>query len=158
MDNPFIYGEIAAFDGKERAATAVALEESDIFLLYTRDLIPTIKAHPDAMLGIIAALCEKLRAGAALIEDNTLEMRGRVARGLLRLASQHGRRTADGIVVQLTLSQEELGDHWGLSRANVSRVLGELREGNVIRLAGAQITILDEDGLTEIGAASASKE
>ena len=154
-----IYGEIAAFDGKARAATAVALEDADIFLVYTRDLIPTLKAHPDAMLGIISALCEKLRAGAALIEDSSLEMRGRVARGLLRLAGQHGRRGPDGIAVQIALSQEELGDYWGLSRANVSRVLGELREGNVIKLAGSQIIILDEDGLAEIGAAaSATKD
>lgn len=152
-----IYGEIAALDGKERAATAVALEGSDVFLIHTRDLIPTLRAYPDAMLGIIAALCDKVRAGAALIEDSTLEMRGRVARGLLRLAEQHGQKTADGICLRLTLSQEELGSYWGLSRPNVSRVLGEFKEADVIRLDGSQIIIRDEDGLTEIAGSGSSK-
>jgi CRP/FNR family transcriptional regulator, cyclic AMP receptor protein len=153
-----IYGEIGALDGKERAATAMALEDSDIFLVYTRDLIPAVRAHPDAMFGIIEALCEKVRAGAALIEDSTLEMRGRAARGLLRLAEQHGQKRADGICVQLALSQEELGNYWGLSRPNVSRVLGELREADVIKIDSSQIIIMDETGLTELAASGSSKD
>src|SRR5262249_6038921 len=50
------------------------------------------EAHPEAIFEIIRALCEKVRAGAAPIEDSTLEMRARVARGLQRLAHHSGRR------------------------------------------------------------------
>jgi CRP-like cAMP-binding protein len=153
-----IYGEIAALDGKERAANAVALDDSEIFLIYTRDLMPTLKANPDAMLEVIKALCAKVRAGAEMIEDGTLEMRARVGRGLLRLARQHGHRSADGICVQLALSQTELGSYLGLSRANVSRQLGELREANVIRIDGAQIVITDEQGLADIADATSIKD
>jgi CRP/FNR family transcriptional regulator, cyclic AMP receptor protein len=153
-----IYGEIAALDGKERAANAVALEDSEIFLIYTRDLMPTLKAHPDAMLEVIKALCAKVRAGAEMIEDSTLEMRARVARGLLRLARQHGQRSADGICVQLALTQAELGSYLNLSRANVSRELGDLKVANVIRIDGPQIVITDEQGLTDIADAAAAKD
>jgi CRP-like cAMP-binding protein len=153
-----IYGEIAALDGKERAANAVALEDSRIFLIYTRDLMPTLKAHPDAMLEVITALCEKVRAGAAMIEDNTLEMRARVARGLLRLARQHGQKGAEGICLQLALSQGELGNYLGLSRPNVSRQLGELKEANVVKIDGTQIVITDEEGLTDIADAASGKD
>ena len=153
-----IYGEIAAMDGKERAANAVALEDSEVFLIYTRDLMPTLKAHPDAMLAVIRALCEKVRAGAAMIEDSTLEMHARVARGLLRLARQHGQKRVEGICVQLALSQAELGNYLGLSRANVSRQLGQLKEANVIRIDGTQIVITDEEGLTDIANAASAKD
>ena len=153
-----IYGEIAAMDGGERAANAVALEDSVIFLIYTRDLMPTLKAHPDAMFEIIRVLCEKVRHGAALIEDSTLEMRGRIARGLQRLAKHHGRRCDQGTCVQLALSHTELGNYLGLSRANVSRQLGQLREANVVKIEGPQIIILDADGLAEIAGAALSKE
>jgi CRP/FNR family transcriptional regulator, cyclic AMP receptor protein len=153
-----IYGEIAALDGRERVANAVALEESEIFLIYTRDLMPTLKAHPEAMFEIIRALCEKMRAGAALIEDSTLEMRTRLARGLQRLAQHHGRRGETGTCLQLSLSHTELGNYLGLSRANVSRQLSQLREANVITIEAAQIVILDEDGLAEIAGAAYSKD
>ncbi len=153
-----ICGEIAALDGKARAATAVALESTEVLIIYTSDLLPTLLAHPQAMLEIIHALCEKVRGGAAIIEDGTLEMRGRAARGLLRLARQHGLKSKDGLSIQLTVSQEDLGKYLGLSRANVSRQLSLLRAEHVIKVAGAQISITDEAGLAEIADTPEAKD
>jgi CRP-like cAMP-binding protein len=145
-----IFGEIAALDGKERAADAVALEECQIFFLYARDLLPTLTAHPSAMLAVLHGLCEKIRAAATVIEDNKLEMRWRTARGLLRLARQHGRTAAAGGSLQLAISQEELGKYLGATRANVNRQLGELKSGKLISISGTEITIIDAEGLAEI--------
>jgi len=150
-----IFGEIAALDGRERAAHAVALADLEVFVIYTRDLLPTLIAHPEAMLEVICALCEKVRLGASIIEDNTLEMHGRLARGLLRLARQHGRTSADGVCLEMTISQQELGKYLDLSRANVSRKLGQLKAAGVVRIEGARIIITQADALAEIGAARA---
>jgi len=149
-----INGEIAALDGKERTADAVAIEPCEVFVVYARDLLPVLRANPEALLEIVQILCEKLRSASAIIEDNTLEMRGRTARGLQRLAQQHGRTSKHGIRLQLTLSQRELGGYLGLSRENVSRQLGQLKDANVIRLEGLQIVITDEEGLAAIAQAS----
>jgi CRP-like cAMP-binding protein len=145
-----IFGEIAALDGQERAADAIALEDSKIFFVYTRDLLPTLTAHPQAMLEVLRALCEKIRIAATIIEDNTLEMRWRTARGLLRLAREHGRKEAAGGCIQLTISQEEFGKYLGATRANVNRQLGELKAANMIRISGTEITIIDAEGLADI--------
>jgi CRP/FNR family cyclic AMP-dependent transcriptional regulator len=152
-----INGEIAVLDGKERTADAVALEDCEVFAVYARDVLPTLTEHPAALLEIIQVLCDKLRSASAIIEDNTLEMRGRTARGLLRLAQQHGHRCKEGIRLHLTMSQRELGAYLGLSRENVSRQLGRLKDTNVIKIDEAHIIISDENGLSEIAAAS-SKE
>ena len=146
-----VFGETSALDGKERATTAVAMEELEVFIIYSRDLLPMLTAHSGAMLAVIHALCDTIRLGAAVIEDNTLEMRGRMARGLLRLARQHGRADRDGVSLDLTISQEDLGKHLTLSRANVSRQLGHLKTAGVIRIEGAQITIVRADELAAIG-------
>jgi len=147
-----IYGEFSALDGKERAVDAFALEESEVFVVYSRDLVPMLIAHPHAMLEVIRVLCERARAGAAIIEDNKLRMRARAAKGLLRLARQRGRRSADDASLQLTISQEELGKYLGLSRANVNRQLAQLKAANMIRIDGTEISIVDEKGLDEIAA------
>lgn len=145
-----IFGEIAALDGKERAADAMALEESRIFFLYARDLLPTLMAHSHAMLDVLRGLCEKIRMAATIIEDNTLEMRWRTARGLFRLAHQHGRAVgADGFL-RLSISQEELGKYLGATRANVNRQLSELKTAKLITISGTEITIIDVKGLEEI--------
>jgi CRP/FNR family transcriptional regulator, cyclic AMP receptor protein len=146
-----ILGETSALDGKERAVDAVALERSDIFAVYTRDLLPILLEHPQALLEIIRVLCERTRAGAAIIEDNSLRMRARAARGLLRLARRRGSRSTDGDTLVLAISQEELGKHLGLTRENVNRQLGKLKLANLIRVDGTEISIIDEKGLDELG-------
>lgn len=151
-------GEIAVLDGKERSANAIAVEHSEAFVLYARDLIPALRAHPDVMLEIMQVLCEKVRAASAVIEDNTLEMSARTAKGLLRLAEQFGKREKGGIRLDLKVSQSELGKYLNLSRANVSRQLGRLRDANVIKLSGTQILITDEGGLTEIAGGPAPSD
>jgi CRP-like cAMP-binding protein len=145
-----ITGEMAVLGGRERTADAIALEDSELLVIQGRDLIPVLKAHPDFMLEIIQLLCEKLRAASEIIEDSTLAMQGRLARGLLRLALQHGRKTKDGIRIDLAISQSDLGKYLGLSRPNVSRQLSRLKEANVIKIDGAQLFITDERGLAEL--------
>ena len=143
-------GELALFDGKGRSADVVALDATEVFLIYARDLLPMLTAHPQTLLEIIESLCEKLRAASAIIEDNSLDMRRRIARGLLRLVLQHGRLSKEGIRVSLTLSQSELGAYLSLSRENVNRQLGQLRDANVIRNDGPQIIVTNEFALREI--------
>jgi CRP-like cAMP-binding protein len=153
-----INGEIAVLDGGERTANAIAIEDTEAFVVYSRDLLPIITAQPQVMLEIAQILCEKLRAASAIIEDNTLEMRARVAKGLLRLAQQLGRTSKEGIRLDLAVSQTELGNYLSLSRANVSRQLSQLKDAKVLKFQGSQIVIIDEDGLSEIAEAESSKQ
>ena len=143
-------GEIAVLDGGERTADVIALEDSEVFLVHARDLLPSLIAHPQALLEMVQSLCEKLRAASAIIEDSSLDMRRRTARGLLRLALQHGRTSKEGVRLDLKMSQSELGGYLGLSRENVNRQLGQLRNANVVRNAGTEIIVTDELALSEI--------
>ena len=63
---------------------------------------------------------------------------------------QHGRTGREGIRVNLSLSQSELGAYVGLSRENINRQLAQLRDAKVIRKEGAQIIVTDEFALGEI--------
>jgi len=144
------YGEMAIFGGQLRAADVIALEDTEVFTVYARDLLPLLIAHPQALLELVQVLCEKLRAASAAIEDHSLDVRRRVARGLLRLALQHGQTSKNGIRVNLTISQSELGAYLGLSRENVNRQLAELRDDGVISNDGAEIIVTDEGGLIRV--------
>ncbi len=142
-----VNGEITVLDGLERTATATVLEPTEAFTVFRRDLMPAILANPNSMLEIIEGLCGKLRVTSALIEDGLKDMPGRTARGLLRLAEHHGRNTKDGIIINLRLSQRDLGGYMGLSRENTSRQLSVLRQRGIIAIEGATVLIRDRDGL-----------
>lgn len=145
-----VFGEIGALDGKPRTASAVALQESEVFTVHSRDLLPALMACPPAMIEMVRLLCAWARIRVSLFEDQTLDMRTRIARGLLRLAKQVGRRRKDGIYLELAATQEDLGNHLGLARANVSRQLGELKALDVIRNDKGRIVIADERRLIDL--------
>jgi CRP-like cAMP-binding protein len=144
-----VNGEIAVLDGRERTANAVALEETQALVLYRRDLIPVLSADPGSLLEIISILCDKLRATSQIVEDASLQMPGRTAAGLLRLAAQHGRKTARGVSIDLKLSQRDLGSYVGLSRENTSRQLKDLREAGLVLVEDNIIIIPDLEALRE---------
>ncbi len=144
-----VNGEIAVLDGGERTANAVALEETQALVLYRRDLLPVLTADPASMLEIITILCDKIRATSLIVEDNSLQMQGRTASGLLRLANQHGRKTAAGIRIDLKLSQRDLGNYVGLSRENTSRQLKDLREAGLVIVDDQALIIPNLEALRE---------
>ena len=148
-----VAGEIAVLDGRERTADIVAHDETEVLVIHRRDVLPALTSHPQAILAIVEVLCDKLRAATAIIEDSTHDMLARVARGLMRLAEQHGRRRKDRTRINLKLSQAELGSYVGLSRANVSRQLTELKSRGAIEIEAAYIVILDEGALIEASSA-----
>lgn len=142
-----VIGEIAILDGAARTAGAFAIDDTEALVVYRRDLLPVLLASPDTMLELIKILCEKLRAASSIVEENSLPMAARAAAGLLRLAEQHGRVVKDGTLIDLKLSQRDLGNYLGLSRENVSRQLGLFRDIGYLRIEGSEIVILDADGL-----------
>ncbi len=145
-----VIGEITILDGLDRSASVAALEATETFSIQRRDMLPTLLANPDTMLEVIQMLCGKLRNTSALIEDGLNEMPGRIARGLLRLADQHGRRTKEGIVINLQVNQRDLGGYMGLSRENTSRQLAALRQRGLLAMDAARIVIRDRAGLEEV--------
>lgn len=153
-----IVGEIALLDGGKRTADVIALEPSEVLVIERRVLVPILMQHPDAMLEIMAALCEKLRISTAMIEDSAHEMEVRLAKGLLRLAQQHGLKRGDRIRIELKISQTELGNYVGLSRANVNRQLSLLRNSGLIEQDGATIVIVDHGKLEQLAAMSGRDE
>lgn len=138
-----LMGELAVLDGQPRTANVVALEPTDVISLYRRDVLPLLLSNPEALMEVVQALTGKVRAASLLIEENRLPMTARTAAGLLRLVEQHGRKSGDGIRIDLALSQRDLGGYLDTSRPNANRQLGLLRDAGVLRFDQANIVILD---------------
>ncbi len=138
-----IVGEIALLDGGKRTADVIALEPSEVLVIDRRTLVPALTEHPLAMLEIVTALCEKLRIATAIIEDSAHDMSARLAKGLLRLAQQHGIKRGAHIRIDLRMSQADLGSYVGLSRTNVNRQLGLMKSAGIITVEGAIVSVVD---------------
>jgi CRP-like cAMP-binding protein len=137
-----MFGEIALLDGKPRTAGAATLEACEFFILRRQAVLSFLEENPLAAIRLIGVLCQRLRRTTQMFEEKLLlSMAPRVARALLRLAGEHGRKTEDGVLIDLKLSQSELGSYIGLSRENVNRQLGAWREGGIIGMREGRIVI-----------------
>lgn len=138
------FGEIAMLDGKTRSADATAIASTELFVLRKSDMLRFIESYPDVVWRVMGVLCAKLRRTTQMVEDSVLlTMEPRIARGILRLINDYGRKSGDDIRIELRLSQRELGSYVGLARENVNRHLGNWRQRGVLSIEQGHIVVHD---------------
>ncbi len=79
-------------------------------------------------------------------------MPSRLARKLLELAQGNGRVVADGVRIDMALTQSDLASLIGATRESTNKALGHFKRSGIIRIEQNHITIVDPDALREIGA------
>ena len=85
------FGEIALLDGKERTADATAMTDCELLVVPRRSLLALLERRPDAAIGLMHVLCERLRRTNEQVEDLAfLDLEARIAKVLVRLAEENG--------------------------------------------------------------------
>ena len=132
-------------------STVAANVDSIVLFLDKRDVKRLILEHPHIGLSALSLLAKRLRATSDLVESLALRDVGqRIARVLLAESKARGKRTVDGVVVTLGMTNSELAARVGSVREVVSRSFTRLQSEGCIAVKGRSITILDEDRLAEI--------
>lgn len=144
-----VFGELALLDGAPRSASATAIEPTETFVLPRdrfRELLDTEPAVRDALLASLAA--ELRRLTNHVEELHFLDITGRLASRLARLATEAGTRQPDGgIRLNSPVTQGDLAAMIGCTRQSVNKLLGMFTDDGLIRLDRDRIVVLDLDGL-----------
>lgn len=143
-----VIGELAVLDGQPRSATLVVLEPTELAIIDREPLLEALKASPELMLKLVGVLATRLRTLSEHCESiSTLNGTARLAKVLLSLARKHGVQTADGVVIPVRLSQQDLGNMVGVTRERVNHLLREWSDLNVLRHQAGRFVITDLDTL-----------
>jgi CRP-like cAMP-binding protein len=152
-----MFGEVAMLNGKGRTADARAASECRLATLNRRDVLAFLAQHPNAWLGLIRTLCERLRnADEQIAEIAFMGVPVRLAKALLRMTAiqpqigQHLR--------QVRLSQREIGSLIGASRESVNKWLRSWQRVGILQLAESLITIVDRPALEELAESESGRE
>jgi len=144
-----VFGELALLDGAPRSASATALSATETVVLPRdrfRELIATEAGVRDALLASIAG--ELRRLTTHVEELHFLDITGRLAARLVRLANEGGTRLPDGgIRLRRNLTQGDLAAMVGCTRQSVNKLLGQFTDDGLIRLEREGIVVADVDGL-----------
>ncbi len=143
------FGELALLDGAPRSATATALEATDTLVLPRTRFRDLIAAEPSIRDALFAALAAELRRLTVHVEElHFLDMGGRLAAVLARLANEQGRRLEDGTIrLQASLTQSDLAAMVGCTRQSVNKLLGLFVDDGLVRLERDAIVVIDYPGL-----------
>jgi len=145
------FGELALLDGAPRSASAVALEATETAVLARdrfRDLIAAEAVIRDAFL---EALARELRRLTTHVEElHFLDIAGRLASRLARMARDEGSRQPDGSIrLAAPLTQGNLAAMVGCTRQSVNKLLGLYAGDGLLRLERDAIVVLDLEGLAQ---------
>jgi CRP/FNR family cyclic AMP-dependent transcriptional regulator len=137
-----IFGEIAALDGQARTADATALTRATIMVLGRSSLKCLMETRPQLAQAAVDLLCRKLRRTSEQIEAIALHStQVRLARFLLAAIVMKGQGEANlrPVVLDLGMSQTELGLLLGASRSKVNEALATLEKLGAARHSGRHI-------------------
>jgi CRP/FNR family transcriptional regulator, cyclic AMP receptor protein len=140
-----MFGELALLDGSVRSATAIAMESTQTVTLDRlafRMLLSRDDAIREAVLAGVARWLRRVTDQVA--ELHFLDLRGRVAAALVRLARDAAPRGAtQGSVTLPPLTQADIASLAAGTRQRVNVALGELIRAGLIASDGRRITVLD---------------
>jgi CRP/FNR family cyclic AMP-dependent transcriptional regulator len=146
-------GELAVLDGAPRSASAVALEATEVLALprdQFRALVASEPAIRDALLAALAGELRRLTTHVA--ELHFLDLTGRLAARLARLAEEHGERLPNGSIrLDAPLTQSDLAAMIGATRQSVNKLLGEFEADGLLLIERDSILVPNLDRL--LGAA-----
>jgi CRP-like cAMP-binding protein len=143
-----LIGEMSAIDCQPRSASAVALESVEILAVPGPAFTTFLERTPRAALALLAMMASRLReADRKCVEFATQDTMGRVAARLVDLAERYGDAAAEGIRIDLRLSQEELAGWAACSRDAVTRALQAMRELGWITTGRRTISVLQLEAL-----------
>ena len=136
------FGEMALLDNEPRSATAIAVEESELLSLHRTDFQGVIGDNLAISIALIKVLTARLRKANHQISTLALlDVYGRVARVILDMAREEGRRLKDGRIAFRRATHQEIANRIGTTRETVTRMLKDLERQGLIKVEARELVL-----------------
>jgi len=135
---------VSALDGRPYGYDAFAVGKTVLFQLSQERFNSLSAESAEFHAAFVRMVCDYLRVAIQnLIIPRKQRPLHRLAQELWRLAESHGRRTKQGLVIDLRLSQEDLAVMIGVGRQTINRLLKSLEKDGIATTSYTSITIHD---------------
>lgn len=145
------FAVIAVLSEMDYPVSAQAAEDSLTLSWGRKAMRALMLQHPKLALNALEVLSRRTREFQDRIRELATErVERRIARALLRLARQTGRRMEEGVLIEMSLSRQDLAEMTGTTLYTVSRTLSQWESDGLIKSGREQVTILYPHGLVII--------
>ncbi len=131
--------------------SAQAAEDSRLLVWTQAGLLAMIQRYPVMALNALRILANHVREAQDRYRELATErVERRLARTILRLAGQAGRKTEAGVLLDLPLTRQDLAEMCGTTLFTVSRILSQWEAQGLVKTAREQVIISFPHGLVRI--------
>ncbi|MBI4567849.1 MAG: Crp/Fnr family transcriptional regulator [Planctomycetes bacterium] len=143
------FGEMALFDEKARRATATVMSDAAEVMFVDADRFwAYLRPRPTLLRNLLNHLSALVRQVDQEFSDVIFHnMNGRLVKLLMRLARRHGRDTAEGRLIEVALTHQEIANLLGATRETVSKCIGNFRRDGALAQIGPHLVITDGEKL-----------
>ena len=139
---------VSVFNEKNYPATAHSIGATKVIGWGRKALMKIMTFHPQFAINLLHTVVDRLDD----IQNRYLELHAeraeqRIARALLRLMKQSGRKTAEGVLIDFRLSRQDLADYTGTTLYTVSRTLSLWEKKGWVSSGRERIVITDPHAL-----------
>lgn len=145
LTNGDFTGDLSLLKKSKLEFNAEALEDTAVCTLTKEDFDNILEKNPEITFKILEVVHDRLVNLENLIQRlSTKDVESRIIGVLLSLIKDFGKEDTEGIILELPLSREEIGNYSGLTRETVSRTLTSMQESGVIELVGNKKIIIKD--------------
>ena len=145
------YGIIAMVPEQPYPVSAQAIGACRALVWHQDTLTRLAERFPQIALNAMRIMAGQIREFQNRVRElSTQRVERRIARTILRLARQSGRKTEQGVLVDLPLSRQDIAEMTGTTLYTVSRVLSNWEERGLVKSERQQVIITYPHGLVSL--------
>jgi CRP/FNR family transcriptional regulator, nitrogen oxide reductase regulator len=136
------FGVIAMLSGAVYPVSAQAVDDSTAWYWSKASLKELMEHIPGVAINALQTLADRVSEFQDRIRELTTErVERRIARALLRLAQQTGRKVEDGVLVDLLITRQDIAEMTGTTIFTVSRTMSQWETQGIIKSGREKIII-----------------
>jgi CRP-like cAMP-binding protein len=138
----------SVFNEKDYPVTAQAVGPTEVVGWDRKTMRKFMTAYPQIAINFLGTVVERLNdMQSRYLELQAERVEQRIARSLLRIMKQSGRKTEEGILIDFRLSRQDLADYTGTTLYTVSRTLGGWEKKGWVKSGRERIVVTDPHAL-----------
>ncbi len=150
------FGWIGCVGGSHYAASAEAVDDSIALYWDSETMASLMERHPRLAMAALRMLALQVQEMQERYRELATErVERRIARALLRLSGQTGRKVPGGILLDIRLSRQDLAEMTGTTVYTVSRILSRWEQAGLVKSRRERVLIRQPDALVGVAEDSA---
>jgi CRP/FNR family transcriptional regulator len=146
-----IFGGVAVLRNFPYPANAIAMEDSEVVKISRKNLMRLVDRFPNLMHCIALKLGDRMKSSYDSLKNIALErVEARIAALLMKLSNKVGVKTADGVMIDMRLTKQDVADMVGTTVETSIRTFSKFKKQGLVKDADGKIVIRDPDGLAAL--------